>query len=217
MLQIYIDGIVVGVLASIPLGPIGVLIIQRTLNKGHLSGLISGAGAALSDTIYAIVAGFSLSFIIDFVKQRESMLQLIGSFVLLAFGSFIVFSNPVKQLRKQHKASTNYFQDFASTFVITLSNPVILFLFLGIFAGFSLVDNKGGMNVLAIITGIFSGGLLWWVFISSVVNFFRDRFNPRRLFWVNRISGVVIMTLAFFSVVYAIAKMVGANLPDLAG
>lgn len=217
MLQIYIDGIMVGVLASIPLGPIGVLIIQRTLNKGHLSGLMSGAGAALSDTIYAIVAGFSLSFIIDFVKERESLLQLIGSFVLLAFGSFIVFSNPVKQLRKQYKTPTNYFQDFATTFVITLSNPVILFLFLGIFAGFNLVDNKEGMNVLAIIAGIFSGGLLWWFSISSLVNYFRDRFNPRRLFWVNRISGVVIMTLAFLSVLYAVAKMVGADLPDIAG
>lgn len=217
MLSVYLDGILVGLLASIPLGPIGVLIIQRTLSKGRFSGFASGIGAALSDTIYAIIAGFSLGVIIDFVKERESLLQLIGSLVLLLFGLFIVSSNPVKALRKQNRASSNYFQDFFTTFLITLSNPVILFLFLGIFTGFSLLESRGSINVFSIIAGIFSGGLLWWFGISTLVNFFRERFNPRRLFWVNRISGLVIVVLALVSVVYSVARMVGANLPDLVG
>ncbi len=210
MLSVYLDGIIVGLLASIPLGPIGVLIIQRTLSKGRLSGFASGVGAALSDTLYAIIAGFSLGVIIDFVKARENLLQLIGSVVLLIFGFFIVSSNPVKQLRKQNRSSSNYFQDFFTTFLITLSNPVILFLFLGIFTGLSLLEARTS-------AGIFSGGMLWWFGISTLVNFFRDRFNPRRLFWVNRISGLVIMVLALFSVVYAVARMIGANLPELVG
>lgn len=217
MLRVYLDGIIVGLLASIPLGPIGVLIIQRTLSKGRFSGFVSGVGAALSDTLYAIVAGFSLSFIIDFVKERESLLQLIGSIILLVFGFFIVYSNPVKQLRKQNRASNNYLKDFTTTFIITLSNPVILFLFLGLFAGFSIVESSGEVSILTIIAGVFSGGMIWWYSVSTLVNFFRERFNPRRLFWVNRISGVVIMVLALFSVVYSVAKMVGANLPDLVG
>jgi len=217
MLKVYFDGIIVGLLASIPLGPIGVLVIQRTLSKGRFSGFASGVGAALSDTIYAVIAGFSLSFVIDFIKAKETILQLIGSLILLAFGFFIVYSNPVKQLRKQNRSSTNYFQDFATTFAITLSNPVILFLFLGIFTGFNLVNDQNAFGVFSIIAGVFSGGMLWWFGISTLVNVLRDRFNPRRLFWVNRISGLVIMSLALFSVVYAVARMVGANLPDFVG
>ncbi len=214
-LREYLDGIIVGVLASVPLGPIGVLIIQRTLQKGRFSGFFSGMGAALSDSVYAIVAGFSLSFIIDFIEEKQALLQLFGSVVLLGFGIFLFLSNPVGALRKQNTGASNYFNDFATTFAITITNPMILFIFLGIFAGFNLMENTEFIHVSAIVLGVFSGALLWWFSISTMVNFLRSRFNPRRIFYVNRISGIVITALAAFSVIYALAKMAGMNLPDL--
>ena len=214
-LRVFGDGILIGILASIPLGPIGVFVIQRTLYKGRYAGWFSGIGAAISDTLYAIVAGFSLSFIIDFVKERESILQLFGSLVLLGFGFFLFQSNPVRQLRKQISNPSSYMQDLVTTFLLTISNPMILFVYLGIFAGFNVIEQSNSSYVLSIIAGIFTGGCIWWLSISTLVNFFRSKFNPRRLFWVNRISGIVVMGLALLSIVYAFAKMLGAGLPDM--
>lgn len=217
LLRVFYDGILIGVLASIPLGPIGVFVIQRTLYKGRFAGLFSGVGAALSDTLYAIIAGFSLSFIIDFIREMQSILQLFGSLVLLGFGFFLFQSNPVRQLRKQNAGSSNYMQDLAATFLLTISNPMILFVYLGIFAGFNLMESTDSVHVLTLIGGIFTGGCIWWFSISTFVNLFRSKFNPRRLFWVNRISGLIVMALALFSVAYAIAKMLGFNLPNMVG
>ncbi len=218
MLQAYTNGMLAGAIASIPLGPIGVLIIQRTLSRGKFAGLLSGVGAAFSDTLYAVIAAFSLSFIIDFVREQQNYLQLFGSLVLLGFGLFLFLSNPVGQLRKQQKVSAStLFNDMVTTFVITISNPMIIFIYLGIFTGFHLIDGGDKTHVFITVLGIFTGTCLWWFAISTVVNFFRRKFNVRRLFWVNRISGIVIMSLAGFSVVYAIAKIAGMNLPDMMG
>lgn len=110
------DGILIGISASVPLGPIGVLCIQRTLNKGRWSGFISGLGAAFSDTIYAIIAGFSLSFIVSFIEEQILWIQIIGAIILIALGLKIFYTNPAIQLRKQRKRNTNLLQDFVSTF-----------------------------------------------------------------------------------------------------
>lgn len=218
LLQSYANGILTGILASVPLGPIGVLIIQRTLSKGRYAGLFSGIGAAFSDMVYAIIAAFSLSFVIDFVREQQNYLQLFGSIVVLGFGVFLFLSNPVGQLRRQQKTSAStLFNDLATTFAITISNPMIIFIFLGIFTGFNIIETGETEHILITILGIFSGAILWWFFISTLVSLFRGKFNPRRLFWVNRISGIVIMTLAGLSVVYALAKIAGMNLPAVMG
>ena len=99
-LTLIAKGILIGLLVSIPLGPIGVLVIQRTVNKSRIAGLLSGMGAALSDTLYAIVAGFSLTFVIDFIRVHEMMFQIVGAIVVLALGIHIFFKNPVSDLRR---------------------------------------------------------------------------------------------------------------------
>ncbi len=214
-LQEYFEGILVGIAASIPLGPIGVLIIQRTLHRGRFAGLFSGIGAAISDTIYAIIAGFSLSFVIDFITEMQSVLQLIGSLILVGFGFFLFLSNPVGQLRKQNGGASTYMHDLATTFAITITNPMILFIFLGVFTGFNLLDNTGARHVFSLVLGVFTGSALWWFSISTIVNFLRNKFNPRRIYWINRMSGLVIIILAGVSVAYSIAKIAGMNLPNL--
>lgn len=102
-LSLLIKGFIIGCAVSIPLGPIGVLIIQRTVNKNPVSGFFSGVGAATSDTIYAIIAGFSLTYIINFIKQNQLAFQLFGAIILLLLGIHIFMKNPVKDIRRLQK------------------------------------------------------------------------------------------------------------------
>ncbi len=196
ILQYYIDGIIVGFSASVPLGPIGVLCIQRTLNKGRLSGFISGLGAALSDTAYAVIAGFSLSFIISFIEKQMLYIQIFGAVLLILLGINIFYSNPAKQLRKQRQGKGNLFQDFISTFLITISNPLAIFLFLAFFAGFGAVKPGGGAyDHFVLIGGVMSGASLWWFILTSLISMFRSKINLRRLWWLNKITGATIVIL----------------------
>ncbi|GAF04860.1 LysE family translocator [Saccharicrinis fermentans] len=211
LVKYLIDGIIIGFSASIPLGPIGVLCIQRTLNKGRLSGFISGMGAAFSDTIYAIAAGFSLSFIISFIEKQLLYIQIFGALLLIILGINIFNSNPAVQLRKQRKGKSNLFQDFFSTFLITISNPLAIFLFLAFFASFGAV--KPGDNAIShfvLIGGVLCGASLWWFILSSLINLFRSKINLRRLWWLNKITGAAIVILVVIGfVIFMIESPLG--------
>lgn len=201
-LQYIFDGIIIGFSASVPLGPIGVLCIQRTLNKGRMSGFFSGLGAAFSDTIYAIIAGFSLSFIVNFIEERLMLIQIFGALILIFLGVRIFLSNPAVQLRKQKKGKGNLFQDFISTFFITVSNPLAIFLFLAFFASIGAVKpGDSVINHLILIGGVFGGASLWWFILSSIINLFRSKINLRRLWWLNKIAGATIVILVVIAFV----------------
>ncbi len=196
ILKNILDGIVIGFSASVPLGPIGVLCIQRTLNKGQMAGFLSGLGAALSDTIYAIIAGFSLSFIVSFIEEQMLYIQIFGAVVLIFMGVKIFYSNPAKQLRKQQRGKGSLLQDFISSFLITISNPLAIFLFLAFFAGFGVVEKGGNFySHLFIIAGVLAGASLWWFILTFVVSLFRSKINLRRLWWLNKIAGATIVVL----------------------
>lgn len=115
-----IHGIAIGVLISAPMGPIGMLCIQRTLNKGRLSGFYTGLGATLSDLIYALLVGLCMSMITGFVEAHEIMLQLVGSVVLLGFGIYIARKNPAKALKTQgcKPKKNSYHQDLITGFCL---------------------------------------------------------------------------------------------------
>lgn len=195
------DGMLVGFSASLPLGPIGVLIIQRTLQNGRTSGLLSGFGAAISDTIYAIIAGFSLSYIVTFIEAQILWIQLGGVIVLTGLGVKIFRTNPVTRLRKQKAGQHSLVSDVVSTFLLTLSNPLAIFLFIAFFAGFRVLKSDYGLTGhLIIITGVFMGATIWWTILTSVVGLFRSKINLRRLFWINKIAGftIIVLVLAAF-------------------
>ncbi|MCT4590455.1 MAG: LysE family translocator [Carboxylicivirga sp.] len=198
-----LDGLIIGISASIPLGPIGVLVVQRTLNKGHLSGFVSGLGAALSDTIYAIVAGFSVSFIVGFIESQLLWIQIIGAIILISLGLKIFTTNPAIQLRKQKRKSTSLIQDFFSTFALTIANPLAVFLFMAFFTGLGVVGKENtAIDNLLLIGGVMMGAASWWLILSTLVNLFRSKINLRRLFWINKIAGsaIIVLVIVAFSI-----------------
>ncbi len=199
---LFLKGIAIGIGASAPLGPIGVICIQRTLNKGRLSGFVSGLGAALADSFYAIIAGLGLSIIVNFIKEQQIYFEIVGVALLFFIGLRIFYANPAKQLRRQKQKGSNLFSDFFSILALTISNPMAVFLFLALFAGLGLVDEQGGMfSTLQIVIGVFSGAAAWWFTLSTLVNLFREKFRLRRLWWINKIAGLAIFLFGVFAII----------------
>lgn len=195
-LKIFIEAILIGILASIPLGPIGVLCVQRTLSRGRMSGFVSGMGAALSDLVYAAFAVFSLSFVVGFVEDKILYIQILGVIIMVFMGLRIYFSNPAIQLRKQNSQKTKLFQDFISTFLYTIANPLVVFFFVSLFAAFNVVESTHTfLNQIIVIIGVYIGACSWWFILTSVVNLFRSKINLRRLYLINRIAGATIIIL----------------------
>lgn len=198
-----IRGLVIGILVSAPMGPIGVLCIQRTLNKGRMSGLYTGIGAAVSDLIYALLTGFGMSIVIDFVETNEILIQVIGSLVLAAFGYYIYRQNPARNIKQNKSGNTTHMQDFITAFLLTFSNPLILFLFIGLFArlNFFVPESRLSDYVVGFIA-IICGAVLWWFAITYFINKVRERFNLRSLWIINRCIGgliLIISAVGFFT------------------
>jgi len=200
-IELFWKGIIIGLMVSIPLGPIGVLCIQRTLNKGRKAGFVSGLGASAADTLFALVAGFGISMIITFLKAQHLYFQIIGGLIVMYLGIQIFFTNPIRQLRLHRLNPNKLSQDFLSVFLLTVSNPMAIFFFLAMFAGVNLAS--GPMNVFyvgLIVGGVFIGSASWWFILTTFVNIFRHRFRLKSIWWMNKVAGVIIFFLGIAAI-----------------
>lgn len=197
-------GLAIGALISAPMGPIGMLIIQRTLSKGRWPAFFTGIGAALSDLLYCLLAGFGLSFITDIIERHQFELQVFGSIVLAAFGFFLFRKNPTRSLKAPELENRSYWSDFLSGFFLTVSNPLILFFIIGLFARFNFILPEYEIfHYIWAFLMIFGGALLWWYIVTFLVSRLRSRFNVRSLWLVNRIVATILIVMAIAGVVMA--------------
>lgn len=201
MLVTIIKGICIGIAVSAPMGPVGVLCIQRTLREGRLSGFVSGIGATLSDIIYAVISGLGVSFVMDFIDANHYPLQIAGSILLLIAGYFIYKSNPVRKLLKQDDVKASHLKNFISSFFINLSNIGILFFFIAMFARFNFIDPNDSTRNFVGILSIGVGTIIWWFFISSIVDRIRSKFNPRGLKIFNSMLGIILIVIGIVGLV----------------
>jgi threonine/homoserine/homoserine lactone efflux protein len=202
MFDIVIKGIIIGLFISIPLGPIGMLCIQRTLNRGRKYGIATGLGATMSDLVYTMVTLFFLSFVLDLVERQRFIIQLVGSLILIIFGFFIYRSNPSQQPKPNEPVQYSLFGDFISSFGLTFSNPLVLFVLIALFAKFNFIDNQ--TTLFLSISGIISillGALLWWSVLTFLVSKFRGKLNMRGLKTINVITGVIIIVTGIVGVI----------------
>ena len=211
MLLNFLKAILIGLAASIPLGPLGIMCIQRTLDKGRWAGFAVGVGSSFGDVIYASIALFSVSFISEFLDRNRSWVMLIGGLVIFFIGLQIAVKNPIKDLRQRKiDAVSMNARDVFRGFLMTILNPGALVLMLGIFAFFGLDLGSGHrpLAVAVVLAGIFLGTTLWWFLLSSGISLFRKRFRLRQLLIINRISGAIIALLGLASVAQALALLV---------
>lgn len=203
MLELIIKGVFIGLCISVPLGPIGMLCIQRTLNRGRKFGIATGLGATSSDLIYTVVALFFLnSVIIGFINKHEFFFQIGGSAIILIFGYFIFKSHPATQPKPNEINKNNLAGDFFTSFALTLSNPLILFILIALFARFEfLFENSTTTLIIIGIVSILIGAFTWWCVLTYLVSKFRNKLDIKGLKIINRITGSVIMLLGCIGIV----------------
>lgn len=185
-------GALLGFAIAAPVGPIGLLCIQRTLNRGQWYGLVSGLGAATADAAYGCVAGFGLTLISAFLVNQRFWLGLIGGAFLCYLGVRTFWATPATQAAKLNQSGLA--SSYLSTLFLTLTNPMTILSFVAIFAGLGLASTVGSFaSALVLVIGVFCGSAAWWLLLSTGVGLLRHRFNATTLQWINRIAGVVII------------------------
>lgn len=203
VLDLIIKGFIVGVVASAPMGPVGVLCIQRTLNKGRWYGFVTGLGAALSDILYALITGYGMSFVVDFIENGRNLfwLQLVGSVMLLLFGIYTFRSNPVESMRPVSTSKGTLVHNFVTAFFVTLSNPLIVFLFIALFARLAFIVPGHLFEQSVGYLFIIVGALTWWFGITYAVSRVRSRFDIRGIWILNRIIGAVVIVVSLIGMI----------------
>jgi threonine/homoserine/homoserine lactone efflux protein len=185
-----LKGIAVGIVIALPVGPVGVLCVRRTLFEGPSYGFVSGLGAATADMIFGVIAGFGLTIVRDFMLRYQDWFGAAGGVFLIAVG--------IKAFTKANDAEPEpvdgeaHFTAYVSTFALTITNPITILAFAGIFAKVGISQGAGFLDTGALIGGVFLGSLLWWLGLSFGIAGLRRRAGMVRLTWLNRISGAIL-------------------------
>ena len=190
-----LKGFAVGMCASAPIGPIAILVVQKSLSKGHKAGFVSGLGASVVDTLYASIAIFALAFAQKFIDEHQNMILLAGGAVLIAVGISMAFSNPFRKLKADGESSVSP-KDFGQAVALGLSNPMAIFIMFTLFAFFGLADDAPHTwKVTPIILAVSAGSVTYWFSMSWLLSRFRGNFRMRTILWISRITGALIVII----------------------
>lgn len=208
-LYLLLQGIIIGLVVAVPVGPLGLLCINRALVLGPLCGLCSGLGVATADALAAGIAALGMSLVSRFLVDHEILLRLVGGVFLCVLGIKIYAMKP--STKAAPKSVNGLLGAYATTLLLTFSNPVTLLSFFAIYAGWGVGSLRGHyVSAAVLMLGVFTGSALWWLALFVGLTTFRDRFNLKILGWIHRVSGAVI---AGFGVVVLLSlSPIGKNL-----
>jgi threonine/homoserine/homoserine lactone efflux protein len=196
VLELLFKGIILGLTVSLPIGPVGILMVNRTLKRGVLSGFFSGMGLATGDTILAIIAGLGFTFIISFFQNERFLVSLISGLVIIFVGIKVFRSNPVKDFRRKEKGKKSLMGDFLSVLALSLSSPFTIFVFVAFFSGINVESSiRPQLVPFLLIPGVFIGTLSWWGLLSIFISKFKKKIRLRSIVRVNQIAGVAITVI----------------------
>jgi threonine/homoserine/homoserine lactone efflux protein len=211
-LKLIISGVIIGLIVAVPIGPVNLICIRRTLAFGPLNGFMSGLGASVGDTVFAIVTGFSLTVIAQLIRGYSSWIELAGGAMLVYFGLHTFFARVVARLEdkesKEQGAST-LLSAMASTFALTITNPATLLGFAALFAGFGGLAG-GHPNIMSaafVVIGVAAGSTLWWLVLTTFVGLFHASISDRVMLIINRGSGFAIAGFGAAVLVHLAVKL----------
>jgi threonine/homoserine/homoserine lactone efflux protein len=197
-MRYFLQGLLLGFAIAAPVGPIGLLCIQRTLNQGRVTGLVSGMGAASADAVYGFIAAFGLTMISAFLLEQQLWLGIAGGLYLCYLGVRMALAAPATEAAVVE--GNSLVAAYASTFMLTLTNPMTILFFVAVYAGAGLAAGVGDYVASTwLVIGVFLGSAGWWLLLSSVTSLFRTRINAAVLRWVNVAAGVVIVGFGLFA------------------
>lgn len=203
--EIVFYGFIIGVIVSAPMGPIGMLVIQRTFLRGRWHGLVTGLGASLSDILYAFITLMGMSVITEFLQREEVLLQIFGSILVLFFGYTVFKTNPLSEFKPNMEIEeTRYRRDFVTSFLLTFSNFAIIFLFIALFSRFNYIPYENGVVFLVLgLLSIAGGAIFWWFFITTYISKLRKYVSRKGLTLMNRIVGALFILIGLIGTITA--------------
>ncbi len=192
---LYLRGVAIGFAIAAPIGPVGLLCIRKALADGRLAALVAGLGAACADTVFGAVVGLGLTAVSQFLAQHETIFKLVGGTFMAALG-WRTWSSAAFAIEAS-EGGCGMWRDFVSTFLITISNPATILGVMGVFAALGTSAKPVGIEESwLLVTGVFSGSVLWWLVLSSAASAVRTRFTPERMRMFNHLSGALLLMFA---------------------
>lgn len=197
-LPLPLRGLILGFTIAAAVGPITLLVVRRTLEHGHLYGFVSGAGVAAADASYAGIAAFGLTAISSLLLSAQTLLGIVGGLVIAIIGLRTMLTRPAEIAIDSPRPGL--IGALASIYGLTMTNPLTIVLYAGVFAGIGLAAGSGFLDAAVLTLAVLGGSTLWWVLLTSVVAFTRGRLSPRVLTWINRASGAALVVFGVAAV-----------------
>jgi threonine/homoserine/homoserine lactone efflux protein len=201
-LELLLRGVLAGLAIAIPVGPVNILCISRTIAGGRVAGLISGLGAATADTLYGAIAGFSISLVINFLIREKFWIRLVGGALLVGIGLVYWFARP-KSLKEAEEEKESAHSAYMTTLLLTLTNPTTVLSYMAVLAALRLGQPRPWTMTLFLVLGIFCGSMIWWIVLAAIAGYFRDRFTDKAVVWMNRIAAFSIAGFGILTMLIA--------------
>ncbi|MGM9743006.1 MAG: LysE family translocator [Candidatus Cryptobacteroides sp.] len=195
MLLDILKGFLIGICASVPLGPIAIFVIQKSLSEGHKSGFIAGLGACLVDTFFAAIAIFALAIAETFIEDNRTLIMVGGGIVVTLLGCSLAFKDPFRKMKKEDSSQSYSLKDFFQAVVMGISNPGAIFVIFALFAFFGIQLEPHDFRVAPILLALSGGSAVYWFMFSWCFSKFRKNFKLGTLLWINRITGIIIIII----------------------
>lgn len=202
---LFVKSLLLGLAIAAPLGPIGALCINRTLERGFATGVAGGLGTALADGIYAILAAIGFAAFSEFLADIDVPLHLIGGLFMLWLGWKSL------QLGKLSEPITippkGLLRTISSTFFLTIANPMTILSFAAIFAGLGMASTVNPMEEILVVSGVFSGSMLWWIILSGSIAFIRHRLSETYVRFISQLSGGLLIGFGLWALLSVFIKI----------
>jgi len=189
-LALPLRGLAAGLIIAAPVGPVNLLCIRRTIEKGWKSGIVSGLGAALADTMYGAIAAFGISLVIQFLIREEFWIRVVGGIFLMGIG--VVYYRKPPQPCEAGEDGSPANSDFLSACLLNATNPTTVLSFLAVLATFGVGRQSSLRQTLILVIGIFCGSMIWWTILACAASRLRGRINDRTMRWMNHVAGIAI-------------------------
>ena len=201
-LPLPIRGVVIGFTIAAAVGPISLLTIRRTLAHGRLYGLVSGLGVAAADATYAAVAAFGLTALTDALVSGRAILGIVGGTIIILLGIRTFRSRPAEAA--SDTARPGLVAAFASIYALTVTNPATILSFAAVFAGLGLVAGSSFADAAVLTLAVGAGSVLWWLVLTTIVAWARERVSARVLGSINRVSGAALVLFGALAVIASV-------------
>lgn len=202
-----LKGFLIGICASVPLGPIAILVIQKSLSEGHKSGFMAGLGACVVDTIFAVIAIFALAIAERFLEDNRTLIMVGGGLIVVLLGCSLAFKDPFRKMKKEDHTPSYSLKDFFQALVMGISNPGAIFVIFALFAFFGIELQPNDFKVAPILIAVSGGSALYWFVFSWGFSKFRNFLKLNTLMWINRIAGIIVTIIGIALVTEGIMEV----------